>query len=108
MVFWRGRLYFHQHIRTRRRKYGIKLYTLCDPRGLILKCLVNCGALDDVGGTGHAENVVLNLMQEKLNSGHSLYMNDYYSSVPLAAKLLSTGTYCTSTLDKKGGINLKM
>lgn len=101
MVFWRGRLYFHQHIRTRRHKYGIKLYTLCDPRGLILKCLVNCGALDDVGGTGHAENVVLNLMQEKLNSGHSLYMNDYYSSVPLAAKLLSSGTYCTSTLDKK-------
>lgn len=37
-------------------------------------------------------------MQGKLNCGHSLYMDNYYNSLPLAAKLQSKQTYCTGTL----------
>lgn len=98
MVLWRGRLYFRQYIKNKRHKYGIKLYTLCDPHGLTLKFLIYSGLLDDLGGKGHAANVVLNLMQDKLNCGHSLYMDNFYNSKSLAAKLLSNNTYCTGTL----------
>lgn len=95
---WRERLYFRQYVKGKVHKYGIKLYMLCDPHGLIMRFLIYCGILDDLGGTGHAANVVLNLMQGKLNCGHSLYMDNYYNSLPLAAKLLSKQTYCTGTL----------
>lgn len=71
---------------------------MCDPHGLILRFLIYCGVLDDLGRTGHAANVVLNLMQGKLNCGHSIYMDNYYNSLPLAAKLISKETYCTGTL----------
>lgn len=32
--------------------------------------------LDDVGGKGHAANVVLHLMAEKLDVWHSLFLNN--------------------------------
>lgn len=68
------------------------------PHGLMIRFLIYCGVLDDLGGKGHASNVVLNLMQGKLDCGHSLYMDNYYNSIPLAAKLLRRNPYCTATL----------
>ncbi|XP_046687886.1 piggyBac transposable element-derived protein 4-like [Homalodisca vitripennis] len=98
MVLWRGRLIFRQYIKGKRHKYGIKLYTLCEPGGLILRFLVYSGSLSDLGGKGHATKVVLHLMRGKLNHGHSLYMDNFYNSFPLAYQLLRKKTYCTGTL----------
>lgn len=98
MVLWRGRLIFRQYLKGKKHKYGIKLYTLSDPHGLILRFMIYCGVLDDLGGKGHAANVVLKLMERKLGVGHSLFMDNYYNSFMLASKLLSKDTYCTGTL----------
>lgn len=98
MVLWRGRLVFRQFIHNKRHKYGIKLYMLTEPGGLTLKFAVYTGVLDDMGGKGHAANVVLHLMAEKLNNGHSLYMDNFYNSFDLATKLIQQNTYCTGTL----------
>jgi len=46
---------------------------LTELNGLIIKFAVYTGVLDDLGGKGHAANVVLHLMSEKLNNGHSMY-----------------------------------
>ncbi|XP_039763769.1 piggyBac transposable element-derived protein 4-like [Pararge aegeria] len=101
MVLWRGRLSFRQFIKNKRHKYGIKLYMLTEPDGLILKFRVYAGAKDtDVTGKEHAEKVVMELLREKLNSGHELYMDNYYNSFGLAKKLLDHNTYCTGTLRK--------
>uniref|UniRef100_A0A1B6F8W5 PiggyBac transposable element-derived protein domain-containing protein n=1 Tax=Cuerna arida TaxID=1464854 RepID=A0A1B6F8W5_9HEMI len=54
--------------------------------------------MDDLGGKGHAGNVVLHLMRDFLNKGHSLYMDNFYNSVTLASKFLANKTYCTGTL----------
>lgn len=91
-------LQFRQYLKGKRQKFGIKLYTLCDPHGLILRFFIYCGVVEDMGGKGHAANVVLKLMQRKLNCGHSLYMDNYYNSVCLAAALLRRKTHCTGTL----------
>lgn len=40
MVLWRGRLVFHQYIKNKRHKFGIKLYMLTAPNGCILRFLV--------------------------------------------------------------------
>lgn len=98
MVLWRGRLQFRQYIQNKRHKYGVKLYMLTEPSGIILKFSVYTGALDDQGGKGHASKVVLNLMENKLNVGHALFMDNFYNSYDLSLDLLSKNTYTTGTL----------
>ncbi|CAH1972902.1 unnamed protein product [Acanthoscelides obtectus] len=56
------------------------------------------GVLDDLGGKGHAANVVLHPMRNYWNKGYSPYMDNYYNSVTLASQLLEKNTYCTGTL----------
>lgn len=98
MVLWRGRLIFRQYIKNKRHKYGIKLYILTTPEGIILKFAIYTGMLDDIGGKGHAEKVVMHLMEGKLGVGHSLYMDNFYNSYGLAKKLIDHETHCTGTL----------
>jgi len=98
MVLWRGRLVFRQYIQNKRHKYGIKLYMLTEPAGLVLKFAVYTGVFDDMGGQGHASKEVLHLMSEKLENGHSLYMDNFYNSFDLATSLIQKNTYCTGTL----------
>jgi hypothetical protein len=37
-------------------------------------------------------------MEDYLDVGHSVYMDNYYNSFDLAVKLLNRNTYCTGTL----------
>ncbi|KAL4084754.1 hypothetical protein QTP88_027665 [Uroleucon formosanum] len=60
--------------------------------------IIHTGIFDDLGGKGHAANVVLHLMSEKLNNGHALYMDNFYNSFDLASKLIEKNTFCTGTL----------
>lgn len=98
MMLWRGRLHFRQYIKGKKHKYGIKLYILTEPNSLALKTLVYTGKHDELGGKGHASNVVNYLMNEKLHNGHSLYMDNYYNSHNLSKNLLRKKTYTTGTL----------
>ncbi|XP_046671369.1 piggyBac transposable element-derived protein 4-like [Homalodisca vitripennis] len=99
MVLWRGRLHSSQYIQGKRHKYGVKLYTLTEHQGFILKFLLYSGRSDNVvGGKGHTEKVVLNLLKDYLGHGHSVYTDNCYNSYALASKLLSQNTYCTGTL----------
>lgn len=98
LVLWRGRLSFRQYIKGKRHKFGIKLYTLSEPEGLVLNFHVYGGKNDVTSGTGHVDKVVLHLMKHRLNLGHSLYMDNFYMSYKLALTLLSKDTYCTGTL----------
>lgn len=104
LVLWRGRLVFRQYIANKRHKYGLKLYMLTEPSGLILNFAVYTGQLDALGGKGHAQKVVMHLLNHYLNKGHSVFMDNYYNSCDLATTLLSNKTYCTGTLrsDRKG------
>ncbi|XP_049762380.1 piggyBac transposable element-derived protein 4-like [Schistocerca cancellata] len=98
MILWRGRLLFRQYIKNKKHKYGIKLYILTTPTGMVLKFAVYTGMLDDLGGRGHAQKIVLHLLDEKLNAGHHVYMDNYYNSFALAKLLLDKKTHCTGTL----------
>ncbi|XP_026487924.2 piggyBac transposable element-derived protein 4 [Vanessa tameamea] len=100
MVLWRGRLQFRQYFKNKRHKYGIKLYVLAESEGTVLNFQIYGGAGDDTSGIGHTQKIVLKLLEEKLDSGHSIYMDNYYNSYDLAIKLLERQTYCTGTLNK--------
>ncbi|XP_014361145.2 piggyBac transposable element-derived protein 4 [Papilio machaon] len=100
MVLWRGRLLFRKYIKNKRQKYGIKLYVLAEPDGTVLKCQVYAGANDETSGAGHAGKIVLKLLEERLDCGHHVYMDNDYNSYGLAVELLDRQTYCTGTLRK--------
>src|SRR6218665_340959 len=98
MVLWHGRLIFRQYIPNKKHKYGIKLYMLCEPCGYVWNLIVYCGKLDPLGGMGHAETVVMKLMENLLDAGHSLYVDNFYTSVHLAKELLRQKTLLCGTL----------
>ena len=92
MVLWRRRLIFRQYIPGKRQKYGVKLYMLCEPSGYAWNFFIYCGKLDPISGFGHAETVVLKLMEKLLDCGRVLYVDNFYTSVPLAEELLKRKT----------------
>ena len=76
MVLWRGLRTLAQFIKGKRHKFGMKIYILTEPNGLVLKMLIYAGANDKgTSGVGHVSKVV-HLMKEKLNPCHSLYMDN--------------------------------
>ncbi|XP_014271535.1 piggyBac transposable element-derived protein 4 [Halyomorpha halys] len=81
-------------------KYGLKLYMLSQPNGLVLKILVT-GSKDQHVSKRHAAKVVRYLIDNMLKVGHSIYADNLYNSVPLAHELLKDNTYLTGTLAKK-------
>lgn len=102
MVLWRGRLSFRQYIKNKRHKYGIKLYELCTSDGYILNILVYTGKGTIVNPEkGHTYEVVMRLMQEYLNKGHALFLDNFYNSVQLAEKLMENQTNMCGTLQQK-------
>ena len=100
MVLWRGCLIFHQYIPGKRHKYGVKLYMLYEHIGYVWNVLENCGKMDSLSGFSHAGTVVLKLMKKLLDRGHALYLDNFYTSVPLAEVLLNRKTLICGTLRK--------
>ena len=100
MVFSRGRLIFRQYIPGKRHKYDVKLYMLCEHAGYVWNDLVYCAKMNPLSGFGHAETVVLKLMEKLLDRGHALYVDNFYTSVPLAKALLNRKTLICGTLRK--------
>ncbi|KAG8227160.1 hypothetical protein J437_LFUL001704 [Ladona fulva] len=96
---WRGRLYFRQYIKTKKHKYGIKLYLLCEPNGFVLNQIVYLGSRDaELGGKGCTQKVVKELTRDYFHSGHAVYMDSYYNSLELTQDLLRSKTLVTGTL----------
>lgn len=95
MLLWGGELVFGQNIKNKRQKYGVILYTLAEPSGIIQKFAVYSGTLDD-GDRNHSEKVVMHLMNEEFDLGHSLYIHN--NSYELSLRLLARNTHSTGIL----------
>lgn len=89
---------FRQYIPGKRHKYGIKLYMLCEPTGYVWNLRIYSGKSDPISGLGHAESVVMKLMEGRLDCGHVVYVDNFYTSIPLAEQLLRRKTHLCGTL----------
>lgn len=99
MVLWRGRLAWRQFLPGKRHKYGLKLFVLANPIGLVHKLYIYGGGKDtNFSGASHTAKVVEKLMEGTEGKGHSLFIDNSYNSVDLVRSLLSKKTYCTATL----------
>ena len=109
LLLWKGRLHFKQYIPIKRSRFGVKLFKLCEnSSGYIYRFRVYVGKdslLQFPPGVpqpptqfGPTERVVWFLMLPILKKGHHLYVDNYYTSIPLFTALLNEGTGACGTI----------
>ncbi|KAJ8938122.1 hypothetical protein NQ314_011596 [Rhamnusium bicolor] len=107
MVPFRGRLKFRQYIKGKRHKFGIKIFRLCVNSGYTYNMNIYCGKESKNDGVSVADKVVLELMIHLLDSGRTLFTDNWYTSVGLARKLATRGTHLVGTLRSNRKCNPK-
>ena len=104
LVLFPGRTILRQYTPNKAHRYGLKFYKLCTVDGYTWKFFIYKGQGDTAPNLSHSEYVTLSLMEGLLKEGRTLYVDNFYSSVTLARKLLENKTYVCGTLrkDRKG------
>jgi len=105
LVLWKGRLSFKQFIKTKRHRFGIKIFVLCDVEtDFILDIIIYTGSTTEYKKTdpslGISGAVVNTLIKPYLNRGHKLFIDNWYSSPSLANYLHKRKTNVTGTVRK--------
>ena len=105
LLLWKGRLTWKQSILTKRARFGVKSFLLCESEsGYIWKSFLYTGKemTDALLGDHHyvATKIVLNLMDELLDKGYTLFIDNWYSSFELSMYLLTRQTDTIGTLVK--------
>lgn len=98
MIPWRGRLSFRQYIPNKRHRYGIKMYKLCTSLGYTWNLSIYVGKDLVNRNLSASHNVVMKLIEGLLNDGRILYVDNFYTSIPLAHHLLQYKTHLVGTL----------
>ena len=109
LVPWCGRLIFRQYMQGKGHKYGIKLFKLCVPEGYTLNILIyagkgSCLKVESKEPIGISGSNVFPLIQPYLNQGRKVYIDNWYTPIPLAQELLTYNTVCTGKIraNRKG------
>ena len=88
LLLFKGRLAFKQYIPSKRHRFGIKIFVMCDcESGMILDMIIYSGRDTDVEIDQHlglSGSVVKKLMTDYLGKGHTMYTDNFYTSPSLA------------------------
>ncbi|XP_053305988.1 piggyBac transposable element-derived protein 4-like [Spea bombifrons] len=111
LMKFKGRLAFKQYIPSKRSRYGVKFYKLCESEsGYVHAFRIYEGKdchLDPPGCPeylGTSAKIVWDLMLPLLNKGYHLYLDNFYTSVPLFRLLYCFETVACGTIrsNRKG------
>lgn len=107
LMKYKGRLGFKQYIPSKRSRYGVKLYKLCESEsGYTFAFRVyegKDGQLDPPGcpdSLGTSGKIVWDLLIPLFNKGYHLYVDNFYSSVCLFKTLYGLQTLACGTVRK--------
>ena len=103
LVLFKGRLSFKQYIPSKRHRFGIKLFVLCDAEtGMVLDILTYTGqstdGVDRNNLLGVSGSVVKVLIEPYLDSSRLLYTDNWYTSPSLARFLHDWATGSCGTV----------
>lgn len=102
LVLFRGRLSFRQYIPSKRHRFGIKYYVLCDCQtGYVLDFIIYTGSDVEFASNdphGFSGAVVKHLMHPFYGKNHILYTDNYYTSPLLSQFLKEHGTESCGTV----------
>lgn len=96
---FRGRIIFRQYNKSKRHKYGMKLFKLCTLPGYTCKLQLYAGKNHETVNTTPTK-VVMSLCDHILNLGHTVATDNWYTSIDLANELLNKDTHLIGTLRK--------
>ena len=105
LLLFKGRLQFKQYIPKKRSRFGIKIFVLCDVESnYIIDYIIYAGAGTEIM-SGNAEwgksgDVVVSLLLPYLNRGHTIYLDNWYSSPDLFLWLNEKLTNAVGTVRK--------
>lgn len=97
LVPFRGRIIFRQYLKQKRHKYGIKIFKLCCGSGYTYAFRVYTGKSLETENTTPTK-IVMSLCRDLFNKGHTLYIDNWYTSLELADKLIENNTHLVGTL----------
>ena len=102
MVRSKARFSFKQYIKNKPTKWGFKLWCLCNSSdGYTIKFSIYRGKTGELSsGKGLSYDVVMRLMDDYLDEGYNLFVDNFYTSPTLATDLFARSTYITGTLDR--------
>lgn len=102
MIAFQERLIFKQYIQTKRHLYGVKVFKLCVSPCYTLKFKIYFGHSSKESVVDKNDSVssriVMNLVDEYLDFGLTLYVDNWYTSISLAHQLLEPKTHLVGTL----------
>ena len=104
LLLWKGRLSFKQYIPSKRHRFGVKFFILCDCKTkYILDFIVYTGAdtdIEKINNLGISGSIVMTLMKPYLGQGHILYVDNWYTSPQLFLELYNQNTGAVGTVKK--------
>ncbi len=102
LMLWRGKLLFKQYIPSKRHRFGVKLFILCDCKTkFILDFIIYTGStteIKDFPSLGISGSIVMTLMEKYLHVGYVLYLDNWYSSPALYETLHDMKTGACGTV----------
>lgn len=104
LLLYKGRLYFKQYIPSKRHRFGVKFFLLCDcETGYVLDFIIYTGVTTDVEEytaekMGKSGEIVMTLLAPYLNKGHTLFVDNWYSSPTLFSHLHDKKTNTCGTV----------
>ena len=98
MIPWRGKLLFKQYIPGKAHKYGVKMYKLAATNGYTWNYLIYTAEQDPMAGLGHAETIVMNLLDGLSGCYRTVVTDNVFTSISLAKSLLGHDTYLIGIL----------
>ena len=105
MIPYRGQVHMKVYAPDKPNKYGLKMYELCDSsNAYCCKLELYTGKTNEESVRGKTHDLVMRLMQPYLHKGHTLYVDNYYSSPTLFNDLYQNGTTATGTARNRRGV----
>lgn len=99
---YKGRLSWKQYIPLKRARFGFKFFMLCDINGYILDFIIYTGHDTDYREKfielPLPSRIVMTLVEDYLDLGHCIVMDNYYSSPELFLKLVKRNTDAVGTV----------
>ncbi|XDV26565.1 hypothetical protein PO909_030223 [Leuciscus waleckii] len=105
MVKFKGRLAFRQYLPLKPTKWGIKVWVMAESStGYVSNFQVYTGREGGSSEKGLAHRVVMDLARPYIGSHLSIFMDNFYSGVPLFEDLKAHGLYACGTVrsNRKG------
>ncbi|XP_034484606.1 uncharacterized protein LOC117789647 [Drosophila innubila] len=104
IIQWKGKFSYQHELPERYRCNALMLHLLTEQSGLIIRIMPEIVeqhlARNSRQLVVQRSQLALQLLQDHLHLGHSVYVCKYYGSYGLAHELSKLGTYCSGLLDR--------